>query len=139
MSWGSCYSASNNIHFNYPPLMSDGKLWTSWQPDAVINNRIKKQEGIKSSWDYRQFLTNHGLEIMKYNTMEACYTLGLNPHVETNKTPSQNVPYVYKNVFDTSNPGYGYCNSDLKNPYLSREQLYAKMISPSIHYGNPLN
>ncbi len=137
-NWKNCYNSSNNIHFNYPPLMSDGRIWASWSPDAVINQRIINQEGIKNSWDYRKFLTGHGLEIMKYNTMEACYTLGLSPHIETNKTPSDNVPYVYKNTFDTSKPGYGYCNSDLKNPYLSREQLYAKMISPSIHYGDPL-
>ena len=130
--WENCYNASNNYNFNYPPLMSDGRNWSAWQPSAVINNRIRKQEGIKSSWDYRQFLTNNGLEIMKYNTMESCYTLGLNPHVETGKTPSQNVPYVYKNVFDTSKPGYGYCNSDLKNPYLSREQLNSRMVAPSI-------
>jgi hypothetical protein len=138
MSWSTCYSGSNNVHFNYPPLMSDGRNWSSWLPDAVINNRIRNQENIKTSWDYRRFLTNHGLEIMKYNTMEACYTLGLDPHVSTDKTPSGNVPYVYKGTFDTGKPGFGYCNSDLKNPYLNREQLYAKMISPSIYYGNPL-
>ncbi len=138
MSWSTCYSGSNNVHFNYPPLMSDGRNWSSWLPDAVINNRIRNQENIKTSWDYRRFLTNHGLEIMKYNTMEACYTLGLDPHVSTDKTPSSNVPYVYKGTFDTGKPGFGYCNSDLKNPYLNREQLYAKMISPSIYYGNPL-
>jgi hypothetical protein len=30
-------------------------------------------------------------------------------------------------------PGYGYSNSDLKNPYLSREQLNARLIAPSIN------
>ena len=24
MSWGTCYAGSNNIHNNYPALMSDG-------------------------------------------------------------------------------------------------------------------
>jgi hypothetical protein len=33
---------------------------------------------------------------------------------------------------DTKAPGFGYPTSDLKNPYLSREQLQARMISPSI-------
>jgi hypothetical protein len=46
---------------------------------------------------------------------------------------SDNVPYKFKNVFDTSKPGYGYCNSDLKNPYLNREQLNARLIAPSIN------
>ena len=42
MSWATCYSGSNNIHFNYPPLMADGRSYASWQPDAVINRRIQK-------------------------------------------------------------------------------------------------
>ncbi len=133
MSWATCYSGSNNIHFNFPPIMSDGRNFASWSPDAVINEKIQKQEGIQSNWEYRKFLTNNGREIMRYNNLEACYTLGLNPHYETDKTPSSNVPYTYKGTFDSSNPGYGYCNSDLKNMYLSREQLNARMISPSIN------
>ena len=136
MSWGVCYSGSNNVHFNFPPIMSDGRNYASWQPDAVINNRIQKQEGIQSNWSYRQYLQNHGLQIMNYNSMEACYDLGLDPHTQTNTTPSSNVPYVYKNIYDTSSPGYGYCNSDLKNPYLSREQLNSRLVAPVI---NPVN
>ena len=132
MSWATCYAGSNNIHFNYPPIMTDGRNYASWQPDAVINQRIQKQEGIKSNWQYRQFLQNNGRQIMEYNNKEACYDLGLDPHVETDKTPSSNVPMKYSSIFDTSKPGFGYCNSDLKNPYLTREQLNARMVSPSI-------
>lgn len=133
MSWSTCYSGSNNIDFNFPPILSDGRLYCSWQPNAVINERIQKQEGIQSNWGYRQFLQNNGLQIMNYNTEEACYTLGLDPHVNTGKVPSDNVPYTFKGIFDTSRPGFGYCNSDLKNPYLSREQLNARLIAPSIN------
>ena len=50
--------------------------------------------------------------------------------VGENSTPSGNVPILYKSLFDTGAPGYGYQNSDLKNPYLSRQQLEAKMMSP---------
>lgn len=136
MSWATCYSGSNNIHFNSPPLMNDGRNYASWQPDAVINQRIQKQEKLRSNWEYRQYLQNNGIKIMNYNNVEACYDLGLDPHVQTGKTPSSNVPYTFKSSFDTSTPGFGYCNSDLKNPYLSREQLNSRMVSPSI---NPAN
>jgi len=132
MSWATCYSGSNNIHFNFPPIMADGRNYASWQPEAVVNERIQKQEHIKSSWEYRQFLTNNALQIMKYNNQEACTDLGLNPHIQTNATPSSNVPYMFSSVMDTRAPGFGYPTSDLKNPYLSREQLQARMISPSI-------
>ena len=133
MSWGTCYSGSNNIHFNFPPIMADGRNFAQWQPDAVVNNRIQQKEGITNNWSYRQYLQHNGLQIMSYNTTEACYELGLDPHVQTGKTPSDNVPYTFKSTFDTSRPGFGYSNSDLKNPYLSREQLNSRLISPSIN------
>ena len=130
--WENCYSASNNIYFNTPSLMSDGRLWSQWQPDAVVNERIQRQEGIQTNWQYRQYLQKNGLKIIQYNSKEACYDLGLDPHVQSDRTPSSNVPFTFKNVFDTSKPGYGYCNSDLKNPYLSSEQLNARLVSAHI-------
>jgi hypothetical protein len=136
MSWSVCYSGSNNVDFNFPAIMNDGRNWSSFQPDAVINNRIQKKEGIQSNWGYRKYLQNNGLQIMNYNNQEACYALGLDPHVNSDKTPSDNVPFTFKGTFDTGKPGFGYCNSDLKNPYLSREQLNSRLISPSI---NPKN
>jgi len=131
--WENCYNASNNYDFNSPAKMSDGRLWSEWSPDAVVNERIQRKEGIHSNWQYRQYLQNNGLQIMNYNNEEACYTLGLDPHVNTGKTPSSNVPYTFKGTFDSSRPGFGYCNSDLKNPYLSREQLNSRLIAPSIN------
>jgi hypothetical protein len=132
MSSLSCYSGSNNIHFNYPPIMSDGRNYASWQPEAVINKRIQQKEHITSNWTYRQYLQHNGLQIMQYNTNECFYELGLDPHTNINNTPSANVPYSFRSTFDTSTPGYGYCNSDLKNPYLSREQLNARLVAPTI-------
>jgi hypothetical protein len=139
MSWATCYSGSNNIHFEFPPIMADGRNYASWQPEAVINERIQKKEHITSNWQYRQYLTNNGVKIMNYNNISACYDLGMPCSVNsrddnitqlTQSTPSSNVPILYKSLFDTGSPGYGYQNSDLKNPYLSRQQLEAKMISP---------
>jgi len=132
MSWQTCYSGSNNIYFNFPPIMNDGRNFATWQPESVVNERIQKSEGIQSNWAYRQYLQKNATSIMNYNTEEACYTLGMDPHYTTNMTPSANVPYTFKNTFDTSTPGFGYCNSDLKSPYLSREQLNARLVSPSI-------
>jgi len=136
MSWSVCYSGSNNIKFDFPPIMSDGRNYATWQPDAVVNERIQKKEGIQSNWAYRQFLQKNGMQIMNYNSQEACYTLGLDPHYDTNATPSSNVPYTFKGTFDTSTPGFGYRNSDLKNPYLTREQLNARLVAPSINTAN---
>lgn len=136
MNWGTCFNASNNIHFNSPPLMADGRNFASWQPEAAVNQRIQQTANIHTNWSYRQYLQQNGLQIMKYNSMEACNDLGLNPHTNTNTTPSDNVPHLYKSFMDTSKPGFGYCNSDLKNPYLSREQLNSRIVAPSINANN---
>ena len=119
----------------YNQLYSENYITTNEEgnPEIVENERIQKQEDINSNWKYRQYLTNNALHIMKYNNMEACYDLGIPSHIETNKTPSSNVPYLFQSNYDTGKPGFGYNNSDLKQPYLSREQLNSRMISPSIN------
>jgi hypothetical protein len=132
MSWGQCYSGSNNIHFNFPPIMNDGRNYASWQPEAVINQNIQRQENIKTNWEYRQYLQHNGLNIMKYNSLSSCHELGLAPNNMINNTSLKNVPHLYKSTFDSRPPSYGYSNSDLKNPYLSRQQLNARMIAPVI-------
>jgi len=68
--------------------------------------------------------------------MESCYELGITSNTQVNNTPSKNVPLLYKSTFDEKKPTYGYCNSDLKSPYMSREQLQARLISPSISQNN---
>ena len=132
MSWGTCYSASNNIHFNLPPIMNDGRVYSSWQPSAVVNEHIKKVENIHTNWDYRKFMTNNGLQIIKANNYEACSALGLPVHFPNSSNPANNVPHVYYSSYDHAPPGYGYPTSDLKNVYLSRQELLAKMMTPSI-------
>jgi len=133
MSWGTCYSGSNNIHFNFPPIMNDGRVFSSWQPSAVTNDNIRRAENIHTNWDYRRFMTHNGLNIMKSNSQEACLSLGLPTHFSTSTNPANNVPHVYYSSYDHAPPGYGYPTSDLKNVYLTRQQLLAKMMSPSIN------
>ena len=130
-----CY-ATNNIHFDFPPIMGDGRNFANWQPEAVINKQIQQEQGIKSNWSYRRYLTNNASTIMKFNAQEAIETSGVNPFCQSGNTPSSNVPYVFKSTYDTSSPGYGYPTSDLKTPYLSREQLQSRMITPSFNIQN---
>lgn len=128
----SAYSGFNNKYNNMPPMMSDGRSYASWQPEAVINDSIRKQEGIQTNWQYRQFLQNNAANIMKFNYLDAVNASGNNPNTYVNTQPSSNVPFVFTSTHDQSKPTYGYNNSDLKQFYLTREQLNARMISPSI-------
>jgi hypothetical protein len=113
--------------------MTDGRNFSSWQPEAVINNKIQLSESITSNWEYRKYMQSNGLNVMKYNYLSSSSELGITPNSNMNTTSSLNVPYLYKNRFDNSTPSYGYSNSDLKNPYLSRQQLNSRIISPSIN------
>jgi hypothetical protein len=114
--------------------MADGRNFASWQPEAVVNDRIRQQENITTSWQYRQYLTNNASEIMKMNSYGACEELGLPSSFQSNATPSSNVPYTFKSTFDTNAPGFGYNNSNLKQPYLTREQLQSRMIAPVMNF-----
>ncbi len=140
MSWGTCYSGSNNIHFDYPAIMSDGRNYANWLPGAAINEKIRKDEGIKSNWDYRRYLTQNADTIIKNNQIAACdecCSINTNEVLEQgqNQLPKgmyvqSQTPYLYKSCSDNSKPNYGYQESDLKNMYASRVNLQSRMITP---------
>jgi hypothetical protein len=43
MSWATCYldDGCNNIHFDKPPLVSDGRFYTSYISSEAMNEKIK--------------------------------------------------------------------------------------------------
>jgi len=126
------FSGSNNIHFNMPPLMNDGRNFSTFQPESVVNANIQKDANIQSNWDYRRYLQNNATNIMKFNYMDSINASGNNPNSAVHSKASNNTPYMFVSTHDTKEPPYGYNNSDLKQNYLSREQLNARMIAPSI-------
>ena len=130
MSWGTCYAGSNNIHFDFPPIMTDGRNYAKWQPGAVINEQIRQENNIKSNWQYRQYLTKNADAVIKANQLEACDECCYCPALRTGE-PVPNTPFLYKSCMEKSQP-YGYENSDLKNVYLSSYQLQARMVAPAI-------
>jgi hypothetical protein len=69
---------------------------------------------------------------MKYNTMQSINASGNNPYTVLNTDPVGNTPYLYSSIHDTSNPAFGFRDSDLKQDYMTKEQMKARMISPSI-------
>ena len=131
MSWGTCYSGSNNIHFGYPPIMNDGRNYASWQPGAVINEQIRKDENITTNWQYRKYLTDNADSIIKYNQLESCDNCcaGIAKYGDGDIKTNTNTPFLYKDCNDTSKP-FGYESSDLKNMYLADYQLQSRMVTP---------
>ena len=132
MSWGTCYSGSNNIYRDFPPIMNDGRNYTNWQPGASLNEHIKKEAGIKSNADYRKYLCKNADAIIQYNQTAACDNCCANMASYGNGMPaSNNSPYLFKTCLDT-NAEFGYENSDLKNLYLSDIALQSRMVTPVI-------
>lgn len=123
------YNKSNNIHFNYPALMEDGRNFGSYIPGIEIDNRLQKNNNIKNNSDYRKYLQENAVKLMKTNFMNACdYSNVFYRITETNKYNGSK-PYIFGNIFSRDQP-YGYENSDLKELYLSRQELDGKIHAP---------
>ena len=132
MSWGTCYSGSNNIYRDFPPIMNDGRNYTNWQPGASLNEHIKKEAGLKSNWEYRQYLCKNADAIIRYNQEASCdNSCGNMSTYGDGKPVSNNTPYLFKSTLDKTT-GYGYEDSDLKNLYLSDVSLQSRMVTPVI-------
>ena len=128
MSWGTCYSGSNNIHSDYPALMSDGRFGTNYDPSCENNDRIVNGNNIRTNYQYRQFLIHNAGKLMSMNKDEACDQCGVCKY----GAPLQGVyngKYIYRSAIDRITP-YGYETSDLKNVYLSRQALESRLEAP---------
>ena len=133
MSWGTCYSGSNNIHFNFPPMMDDGRQYTSYNSSVALDNIIKEKSNVKTNSDYRKYLQNNADNIIKNNQINACNQCSSCPYINNNKEilKTSNNPYIFSNILTNDQP-FGYENSDLKNIYLSRNKLQAQLFTPQI-------
>ena len=110
--------SSNNIYDSFPPLMNDGRSITAaFQPLAVNDERIISDTGIKSNWQYRKYLSDNGKKIMEQNFRDACNDIG---YVE--RYVGEPVPTATAIGFNSRR-----YESDLKNLYLSREQLNSRL------------
>ena len=122
---------SNNLYPKFPPMMADGRaVISSWQPESAVNDKLIHSNDIKTNWMYRNYLVKNGRQIMEHNFRETCNDTGyFIPPLETGAT--RTVPYNFASYQDSNKP-IGYQDSDLKEMYLSREQLNAKKVAPVI-------
>lgn len=128
MSWATCYSGSNNIHFNFPALMSDSRTYTNWRPEVLIDKQIKQENNLKNNSEYRKYLQNNALNIIKHNQLGACNECGICPY-QRSTYDNLTQPFFYSNLLENNSP-FGYSNSDLKNQYLSRDMLQSRLFTP---------
>jgi hypothetical protein len=126
---------SNNKYSNFPPIMNDGRsVHASWQPGAVVNEIIRKDNNIQSNWQYRRYLVENAEEIKSHNFKQACNDVGYyvrNEHQEIDNRSGHLPPKIYES-FTEPISHRGASSSDLKDVYLTKEQLQAKQVIPSM-------
>ena len=124
---------TNNVYPAFPPMMTDGRsLVSSWQPESKLNDELVKQNGIQSNWQYRRYLTQNADEIRKTDFIETANDCGyMYPPSALDTKLGNTVPYTYTSFQDNSRP-FGYADSDLKQLYMTREQLSARKVAPVV-------
>jgi hypothetical protein len=124
-------NSNSNVNNSYYtiPTNNDGY---DWQPTAVTNNNILTENSITSNWKYRQYIQKNANQIMKYNSMAAINASGNNPYVSNSNSNNLNTPYLFNSIYNNAQIH----NSDLKQGYLEKEQISARMVAPSINTKN---
>jgi len=129
---------SNNKYDNFPPLMSDGRTITaSYQPEAILNDHLIKEIGVETNWQYRQYLMKNSKQIIQYNRLQTATDAGYFKRYGDSESTTYSTPIIISDKKSTQ------IESDLKQIYLSREQLQAKMVAPELtqsqlyHIGAP--
>ena len=94
---------TDNMEKDLPARMSDGRQFTDYRSNCILNNELSKNMG---SWEYRNFLTNNAGQI---------HTLIIEQAKQVNecKTCSDNTILPVKNVI---NCGPTSCNTSLNDP-----------------------
>jgi hypothetical protein len=114
--------------------MEDGRLFTNYLTNANLESNISKENNLKTNEDYRRFLMNNAsriMEINKINQQNQTYNYSPNNdpnHLFMKLKKQNNAPHLYDSVHDT-NHVYGYETNNVKEKYLSRQQLNAKTFN----------
>lgn len=82
--------------------------------------------------EYRKYLINNANNIIKYNQMSVCNDTNTFIVNQTkNKYRNNTTPYLYYSTSDNYKP-IGYHDSDLKNEYVSKQELENRLHTPYI-------
>lgn len=135
--------ATNNQFPIFPPMMKDGRsLISSWNAETNEYEIYKKEHEedafnmspLSPNWAYRRMMQKNGYELMAQNFVNTANDSGTNvPTGESmfSNGKDRNAPYIFNSLGDDAQPT-GYQSSDLKDLYLSREQLNSRLYAPRI-------
>ena len=120
--WATDYTPNNVLDTQTHVITCDGRMFTDYNTDSTLNERIKKSHDIKNNEQYRTFLVNNSSIVIQSN-----YETMIKQNVTNNRNtqPSYGPPKLYSDIQDDSKP-FGYENTTTKEMYLSREQINDK-------------
>jgi len=126
------YITQNNIHNNFPGLMSDGRLYTDYNSDNLREKVIKLNDNIKNNQDLRYYMIHNSDKFIKmnrnyYTNNSKLYT-PTNSVLDNTEKQRMNNPYLFNSVLDDVQP-YGYETNFTKDKYLSRVELSQKRVN----------
>jgi hypothetical protein len=131
-------NSNSNIFNSYYTIPTNNTDYASWQPTAATNNNILTENNLTSNWKYRQYIQKNANQIMKYNSMAAIHASGNNPYVSSSSSSSNinsmSTPYLFDSIYATNANTIN--NSDLKQAYLQKVQMSARMVAPTINTNN---
>lgn len=100
----------------------------------TISATIRKNAGVQSNWEYRQFMQNNGRQIMRIDTQEYFNASGNNPYYSTGSV--QATPFMFQHGFDSRRPALVGHDSDLKRDFIHKRQLASRMVAPTMFVQN---
>jgi hypothetical protein len=128
---------SNNRYDGFPPIMNDGRsVIANGRSEALFHNSILKQIGATNNAQYRAHMIKNAKQIMETEFRTASTDAGY-PEGERFADKIINSATVTPHLFKTAlevpkEPRLTYNKSDLKNIYMSREQLEARLVAPTL-------
>lgn len=126
MSYGLCANGSNNINMNFPPLMDDARLFSNYYSSVLNDEMLKRNKNIKTNSDYRHYLQINAQSIISNNQLNSCNECSVCPYYsKTDLGINKATPYIFDHILSKIRP-YGYETSDLKELYITRQQLDAQ-------------
>ena len=107
----------------------------------LTSQSIRENAGIKSNWEYRQFMQANGKAIMKTDAREYFNASGNNPYYSSSQSESASInnqqsPILLQNSFDMRTSALVGEESDLKQAYLKKQRMDCRRLAPTVFLQN---
>jgi hypothetical protein len=67
-----CYKTSDNKYHSSPPRMNDGRHFTDYRSNNLINNLLIKNNKVHNNYHYKSFLIKNSEKLRELNWNYAC-------------------------------------------------------------------